>query len=337
MNSNEPKKPVSRKTVGRATKASAKTGGEVKRAGDAYSSVSGRFGFSSASSSTAQKADVHARKPVRRAANGRRKPTAKRRKPVSKKKSGQKEVALNLYWMLGIALGLVLLLAIPIIRNQASDTGVRLPQGAWSYGIDISHHNSHRIVWDSLRIMTDISGRTVRDKRKAMNIRKIDFIYIKATEGEQMVDKSFADNWKSAKEAGIRRGAYHFFRTSKDPVKQAQNFMTTMGPLSSDDLPPVLDIETVHRGITKDALNASLKKFLDIIEAEYGVKPVIYSSDSFIRDWLSPTLTSAYPIWAARYSTSQPKFPSWTIWQFSDDAVIYGIEKKTDLNVRRVD
>ena len=39
----------------------------------------------------------------------------------------------------------------------------------------------------------------------------ISFAFIKATEGGDRVDDNFAEHWRSAKAAGVPRGAYHFY------------------------------------------------------------------------------------------------------------------------------
>jgi len=39
----------------------------------------------------------------------------------------------------------------------------------------------------------------------------ISFAYIKATEGGDLLDPTFKDNWRGAARAGVPRGAYHFY------------------------------------------------------------------------------------------------------------------------------
>ena len=42
------------------------------------------------------------------------------------------------------------------------------------------------------------------------------FAFIKATEGETLVDPTFETNWAQAKQQGLLRGAYHFYRPQDD-------------------------------------------------------------------------------------------------------------------------
>ena len=106
--------------------------------------------------------------------------------------------------------------------------GVCMPSGNYVHGIDLSHYQGD-IQWSQLA-----------------NARKgpfpIQFMFIKATEGGDLEDNMFASNFDSAKVYGFIRGAYHFFNSKTDPLKQA-NFFIENVKLEEDDLPPVLDIE----------------------------------------------------------------------------------------------
>ena len=155
----------------------------------------------------------------------------------------------------------------------------------------------------------------------------------KATEGTSFRDRRFAQNWEAAGRLRAQRGAYHFFRSSADPEKQAANFIATVGPLRHGDLSPVLDIETLHRGCTKDTLNQRALTWLKAVEKHYGRRPVIYTSDRFALDILSSDITEHYPLWIARYGGKTPDSPACTMWQFTDRAVIHGIRGYVDLSV----
>jgi lysozyme len=47
--------------------------------------------------------------------------------------------------------------------------------------------------------------------RQSIEARGVDFAYIKATEGGNYVDETFADNWAVIQRTGAKFGAYHFF------------------------------------------------------------------------------------------------------------------------------
>ena len=259
----------------------------------------------------------------------RHKKKPRKKKPVRKISLGWKSIA-------AISAAVLALVLIPLAHRKAGETGATVPEGFHGkYAIDISHHNGGKIAWDSLFVFTDASGRTTLSKDRATDIHRVAFAFIKATEGEKMVDRMFSENWKNAGKSPVRRGAYHFFRSSKSPAAQADNFIRTVGTLRHGDLPPVLDIETMHKGCTKEALSASALQWLRKVEGHYGRKPVVYTSDHFAREVLSKEITEGYPLWIAHYDTPAPLTEDWAIWQFTDRAVIVGLHGKADLSICR--
>lgn len=257
-----------------------------------------------------------------------------------RKKKKPRKVAIGVWTATGIACAILLSVFLLFHRRDGGagyELGAKVPVGSWRYGIDISHNNTGRIVWDSLYVMTDSRGRTVRDPYKAREIKPVSFVFVKATEGSSFKDRDFKRNWKEAGRSGLRRGAYHFFRSSKDGEIQARNFITTVGDLRFHDLPPVLDIETLHHGCPRTLLNERVLQWLVAVERHYGKKPVIYSSPSFIRDNLDESITSSYPVWVAHYEKDCPGYEGWTWWQFTDQAVVKGVPGKVDLSVMKQD
>lgn len=259
-----------------------------------------------------------------------KRPRRKKRKP--------KKVNIGVWTAVGIAASVILALAVMFISQGGGgghETGAKVPPGDWRYGIDISHHNAGDIVWDSLYVLTDKRRKTIRDHHLAKDIRPVSFVFIKATEGVSMVDKDFKRNWQDAGRSGLRRGAYHFFRSSKDGEAQARLFIKTVGDLRFKDLPPVLDIETIHRGGSMKKLNEEALKWLETIEGHYGKKPIVYTGSSFARDWLSKRITDNYPVWIAHYEKDRPDFDGWIFWQFTDKAVVKGVPGPVDLSVMK--
>ena len=174
------------------------------------------------------------------------------------------------------------------------------------------------------------------------------FMFTKATEGDFYADPTFAANWSGAKSAGLLRGAYHFFRANVDPKQQAKKFIDYVKKVKDDgELPPVLDLES-NDGQTKDKVISRAKTWLDEVEKAFGKKPIIYSGQYFLQDYLSeagggpPKWAKDYPLWLAQYPNSyvdgqQPYLPrgwfKWTIWQYSEKGSVNGINASVDLNV----
>lgn len=174
------------------------------------------------------------------------------------------------------------------------------------------------------------------------------FVVAKATEGITYKDPTFDDNWLGAKSAGLLRGAYHFFRCNVDAKKQADYFIDYVKTVKDNgELPPVLDLET-NDGISKEKIVPAVKIWLDRVEAAFGKKPIIYSGQYFLQDYLvqpgggPPAWAKDYPLWLAQYPNQyvdgmKPALPrgwfAWTIWQYSDKGVVNGINASVDMNV----
>ena len=186
------------------------------------------------------------------------------------------------------------------------------------HGIDVSHHQDN-IDWEAVKAM------------QVKNI-KIGFAFIKATEGLGRVDNTFRRNWFNAKQAGIPRGAYHFFISSKSGKAQAENFIETID-LQKGDLPPVLDIETTN-GVSAEDIQQRVKDWLIMVEQFYKVKPIIYTNVDFYENFLAGKFDD-YPLWVAHYLVQdRPRIQrNWIFWQHNENGRVNGIDASVDFNV----
>lgn len=159
------------------------------------------------------------------------------------------------------------------------------PEGYSVRGIDISHYQAN-IEWEHLR-------------NASMNNDPVRFVIIKATEGTSLMDENFNDNFYQAKRNDFIRGAYHFFVPGIDAKQQARFFMRQVH-LEPGDLPPVLDVEKMG-SLTPQQLRRDVKTWLDMVEARYHVKPIIYTGYKFKMDYLNDSIFHPYPYWIAHY------------------------------------
>lgn len=251
-------------------------------------------------------------------------------------KKHKKNRTISFWWILSpvlVCICISLVIAV-VIRFRDTESGASVPKGSYDYAVDISKYQKD-VNWDSLMVVTDAAGRTVRSIEQAASIHRVRYVMIKATEGERHVDRLFGEHWEKSAAAGYGRGAYHFYRSSKSADKQANNFIRTVGPLRHSDLAPILDVESVHRGCSRAQLNAGVKMWLETVEKHYKRRPIVYTSDSFLKDWLDAEIAENYPIWIARYSDREPQFHNWVFWQFTDKAAVFGIPSPCDLSVVR--
>lgn len=163
------------------------------------------------------------------------------------------------------------------------------------------------------------------------------FAFIKATEGTAFKDAKFPVNWAGAKEAGLYRGAYHFWREAGDYGIQALNFKNYVGK-DIGEIYPVLDLEDKYapKGGTTPS---KVKACLDKIEEYFERKPIIYTGAWWWNAWMKPvpSWTQDYDLWVAHYTTAyNPIIPAgwniWKLWQYTSQGKVDGINGNVDIN-----
>ncbi len=215
------------------------------------------------------------------------------------------------------ALGLVIVLVgagLWIVKNEVLPRYRPSLRAGESYGIDVSNHQGD-IDWG--RVATG---------------GKVSFAYIKATEGNDFLDKRFGVNWAGAGTAGVSRGAYHFFTLCSPGAEQAANFLRVL-PADPAALPPAVDLEFSGCAARPDqaTFQKELTAFVTTVEHAVHRPVVVYTVPSFEK---------AYPIEPAlqrdrwqRRLFRRPQVGRWTLWQASDRARVAGIQGPVDLDV----
>lgn len=211
--------------------------------------------------------------------------------------------------------------------------GSKYSTGEQVYGIDVSNHQNH-IHWEDLALYADSTGNVSGNLSESKFLQPVLFAIIKSTEGADWVAHSFERNFTEAKRCGITRGAYHFLRLS-DIDGQIDNFIKHTR-LEPGDLPPVLDMELDNREMARhtDKAVKYAHKWLDAIEKHYGVKPILYTYDSYYNKYLKGKGFEDYDFFIARYNPEvMPQVPHLEIWQFTERGRAGGIEKFVDLDI----
>jgi lysozyme len=184
-------------------------------------------------------------------------------------------------------------------------------------GLDVSEYQGE-IDWD---LVEDFE-----------NEYPIEFVFIRATAGNDREDQQFDENWLAAKNRKMIRGAYHYYRPNENSLEQAKLFIKTV-QLRKGDLPPVLDIEKLPKGQSLDSLKVGLRRWLNIVEAHYKVKPIIYTGEKYYDDFLKEDF-SDYLFWIANYNFYREKIEGdWLFWQFTEKASVSGIKGNVDVNI----
>jgi len=183
-------------------------------------------------------------------------------------------------------------------------------------GIDISKH-SGIIDWNEIKS------------------QKIDFVYIKATEGQTYIDPNYVLNVKGAKGIKMKVGDYHFFRFNRSGIMQAENYLSRTR-MTDKDLPPVLDVEewgNYHTEKNVAEIKTEIKDFLKIVEPIIHRKVIIYTNKSTYTKFIQGNFTEN-PIWICSFSEREIMTDKrkWLFWQHAHNGKIKGIEGYVDVN-----
>ena len=186
-----------------------------------------------------------------------------------------------------------------------------------SIGIDVSEYQGE-ISWSYVDTLE--------------NKHPLHYVFIRATVGKDRKDRKFEKNWLGAKENKMIRGAYHYYRPNENSLEQAELFIKTV-TLQKGDLPPVLDIEKLPKNQSIANLKLGLKRWLHAVESHYGVKPIIYSGESYYEDFLKEEFGD-YLFWIANYNFYREEIAEdWLFWQFTEKASVPGIKGNVDVNI----
>jgi lysozyme len=181
-------------------------------------------------------------------------------------------------------------------------------------GLDVSHHQGP-IDW-AAAANDDVA-----------------FVYIKATEGQTIRDAAFAQNWREARDAGLRVGAYHYFTLCRPGRDQALNFLAAV-PKRADALPPAVDLE--FGGNCSDrpdpaAFRRELDAFLGPVEARDGKPAVLYVTAEFLKAY--GQVLPKRQLWRRSILLTPAFGQDWTFWQYHNRGHVAGITGPVDLNV----
>ncbi|MEO0228325.1 MAG: GH25 family lysozyme [candidate division WOR-3 bacterium] len=164
------------------------------------------------------------------------------------------------------------------------------------------------------------------------------FAFIKATEGTSYTNSYFTTDVNNGRNAGILMGVYHFARPDKgnDAKAEAEYFIKTAGEyLKEGYLRPVLDVEKAGN-LSKKELSEWVKEWMETVEKETNIEPILYTYSSFGRDNLDDSVTQ-YDLWIAHYTARESpdtaNWGSWNFWQYTSRGSVPGIEGNVDLNI----
>ncbi len=175
-------------------------------------------------------------------------------------------------------------------------------------GVDIYHGTSDngQINWGALK-------------------SNVDFVYVKATEGNDYIDPMFRANAISATAVGVKYGFYHFLRIShgiESGKTQADFFYSQIRDYNFSVIPAV-DVEVTD---SKEApeISATLDAFITEFRNISGYNPVVYTYTDFAQRFITSSAEAPKcKLWYAYYgnyidSKKLPQWDTYSAWQYSE-------------------
>lgn len=181
-------------------------------------------------------------------------------------------------------------------------------------GIDISSHNG---IIDFDRVVAD----------------SVTFVYIKASEGADFRDRCFSANCDSAGSAGLKVGAYHFFRKNGNGTAQARNFLDAVAGKMLD-LPLAIDVEDWGNedAESEAVVRNNLEEMVTVLQ-QRGCKVIIYTNKDGYHSYIDEDF-SHLDLWLCTFKhPREVKEYDWTILQYSHWGNVDGVQGDVDLNV----
>ena len=192
-------------------------------------------------------------------------------------------------------------------------------------GIDVSEHNQ-TIDWEKVAA----SG--------------IDFVMIRAgyrgyTRGRTYDDSTFKANIQGATENGIKVGLYFFSQaiTTAEAEEEASFVLSMIGDYDID-YPIVFDWENITGdeartdSIDGETVSQIAAAFCNKIK-KAGYNTAVYINKTQAYGFYNLDTIKAYDIWYAEYQAKPSLYYDFTMWQYTCDGTIDGIDGTVDYNI----
>ena len=196
-----------------------------------------------------------------------------------------------------------------------------------SVGVDVSSHQQE-IDWELVAA-------------NGVEFAMIRVGYRGYTEGEIQPDDYFVQNIEGARAAGLDVGVYFFSQaTTVAEAQEEADFVLEKLAGRQLQYPVVYDCEEVAAGagksrtggLSKDEMTACAKAFCARVE-QAGYTAMVYGNSTDLSRYSLSSLSS-YDIWYAEYGVPVPSIKhDFTIWQYSNNGSVAGINAAVDMNI----
>ena len=150
-------------------------------------------------------------------------------------------------------------------------------------------------------------------------------------------DSKFEENYKNAKAAGVKVGAYWYsYAKSEDDAKKEATYFLQHLKGKQFEWPVYYDIEEGSQ-FTSGIHNKIAKAFCSILEAQKYYCG-IYSSGSRWSNNFDNEVRTKYTVWIAHWGVKKPTYTgTYHVWQKSDKGSVNGISGAVDLDESYLD
>lgn len=170
------------------------------------------------------------------------------------------------------------------------------------------------------------------------------FVIIRVGTSQGGKDVNFETNYKKASAAGLDIGCYYYtYAYTAEEAKQEALEVRKYIKGKKFNYPVFFDFE--HNGLQSykriDENDAMINTFCKYIKRG-GFYPGVYTSSSIYNNYIdSVTLGNTWDFWIASYRDETHNYDgyqkSFSMWQYSSNGVVAGIDARVDLNVSYVD
>lgn len=183
-------------------------------------------------------------------------------------------------------------------------------------GIDVSYHQGV-INWNKVK-QAGIKFAIIR-----IGYGKYDF----------QKDKQFENNYKNAKNNGIKVGVYHYsYAVNVDEAKKEADLVIKWLNDRELDLPVYFDIEDKSQASLSTNLRTEMtKSFCEKIE-NAGYWAGIYANKNWLETKLDMNKLNRFTVWLAQWSSNPTYQGTYGMWQYTSDGKVNGINGRVDMN-----
>ena len=171
----------------------------------------------------------------------------------------------------------------------------------------------------------------------------VDFVIIRCNNWDNnrncvVKDPYFERNYKNAKAAGLKVGAYYFtWQTTTAGAKQDAALCLGYIKGKQFDYPIYFDLEwqkAFAQG--KTVCSEMVKTFCNTLEAA-GYWAGLYISRSPLQQYISASVAKRYALWVAEYGSRCNYGGTYGMWQYSSTGRVSGISGNVDMDICYVD